>query len=462
MKRLMCLLLMFLWPLTALGEGITPEPLYTAPPVTPEPVLAEAPEVTLRIAGGNSAVYDAFQRTYPDVGIEYTWDSADTAQAIISALMTRDATYDLMQFNTSGVDIAKIVDQGYALDLSGSETIRAYVDSLYPALRDMVSRDGKIYAVPLHLFSNDGGCYPDNFEALGLEVPASWQELAALINAWPEQPDDVLEAYEINEWTTDYRRWFLRKMTVNYATYMEATGQALHFDTPLYRELVSLVETMTTANDTEEERDVIALMGNGYIELFQQGYTWDTPLLDLAIEGRVTHTVEVFLVMVNPYAEHAEEAMRCIEFMVDQIGPATRQTMVDAAYVTPVENPDYPRLVAEWEAEKERLEQGLADCAEADRLEAQEDMERHEASWAWIESSQWLVSEESIPAYAKVFETLYFPRPSVLDAKDENDPYARSIVETLQNRYLDGQIDMDAYIREMESRIQMVIMERGE
>lgn len=462
MKRLMFLLLMLLMPVIALGGEITPEPLYTAPLVTPEPVLTDAPAVTLRVAGGNSAAYDGFQRMYPGISIEYTDDSTYTAPEIISALMTRDATYDVMQFNTSGVDIAKVIDQGYALDLSGSEIIRAYVDSLYPALRDMVSRDGMIYAVPLHLFSNDGGYYPKNFEALGLEVPTTWQELAELINAWPEQPDDVLEDYEINEWTMDYRRWFLRKMTTNYVTHMEATGQELHFDTPLYRELVGLVDAMTTANDTEEERDVLALMGNGYIEPFQQGYTWETPMVDLAIEGRVTHTVEVFLVMVNPYAEHAGEAMRCIEYMIGRIKPATRQTMVDAAYVTPVEDPDYPQRVADWEAEGERLKQKLAECAEADRLDVQEEIQRHEASWAWIESSRWLVSEESIPAYAEVFKTLYFPKPSVLDARDENDPYARSIVETLQARYLDGQIDMDAYIREMESRMQMVIMERDE
>lgn len=461
MKRWLCMLLICLMPLVALGEGITPEPLEVVPTVTPEPLASGDSEVTLRIAGGSDRVYDVFAKT-DRVSIEYSDDSHYTAQEIISALLTRDATYDVMRFNTSGVDIAKIVDQGYALDMAGSEKISAYVDSLYPALRDMVSRDGKIYAVPLHLFSNDGGYYPRHFEELGLQVPTTWQELAALINAWPEQPDDVRENYEINEWTTDYRRWFLRKMTTNYVTHMAATGQELHFDTPLYRELVGLVDGMTAENDVEEERDVNALMGNGYIEPFQQGYTWQTPMVDLAMEGRVTHTVDVFLVMVNPYTQHPEEALRCVEFMIDWLNPAVRQTMVDAAYVTPVEDPNYPQRVADWKAEGERLQQELATCDEADRLEVRERIARHEASWEWIEASQWIISEESIPAYAKVFETLYFPGPSVLDARDENDPYASSIVDTLQARYLDGQIDMDAYIGEMESRMRMVIMERGE
>ena len=438
MKRLICLLLILLLPITALGE-----------------------EVTLRIAGGWNGNYEEFCKKYPNVAVEYTEDDSFSANGIINALVTRDATYDIMRVNTSGVDVAKIIDQGYALPMEGNDAIAAYVNSLYPALKDMVTRDGHIYAVPLFLFSNDGGYYPQNFETLGLEVPTTWEELAALINAWPDQPEDVREDYEINEWTENYRSWFLNKVTERYVVHMEATGQELHFDTPLYRDLVALVDTMTTENDMEE-RDVMALMGNGYIEPFQEGYTWQTPMLDLAIEGRVTHNVIVELLLLNPYTEHAEEALQCVSFMIDQIKPQIRQTMVDAAFVTPVEDPEYALRMAAWEAKRDRLAQKLAECDEADRLDVQEEIDQHEKSLEWIEASRWLISAESIPAYAEVFETLYFPKPSVLDAKDGNDPYANSIADTLRARYIDGQIDMDTYIREMESRIQMVLMERGE
>lgn len=452
LERMLILCLALALPLTALAETITPEPLP-----------ADAPAVTLRVAGGyNNDICDTFQRMNPGITIEFTQDSSYSANEIITALLTRDATYDVMQFNTSGVDVKKVIDQGYALDMSASEKISAYVNSLYPELRDMVSRDGRIYAVPLHLFSNDGGCYPKNFEDLGLEIPTTWQEVAALINAWPDQPDEVRENYEINEWTLDYRDWFLTKATDAYVTHMEAVGEELHFDTPLYRELVGLVDTMTTENDTEEERDVLALMGNGYIEPFQMGYSWDTPMVDLAIDGRVAHTVVVFLAMINPYTEHTEEALRCIEFMIDRIAPATRQTMVDAAYITPMENPDYPRLMAEWEANQARLEKKLEESDEADKADVEQELRRHEDYRAWIENAKWLITEESIPAYAEVFKTLYFPKPSVLMAKDQNDPYGHSIADILQARYLDGQIDMDTYVRELESRIQMVLLERGE
>ena len=455
-QRILALFLMLLLPLTALGEELN-QALTTV-----ESVSAEEPAVTLRVAGGYNNAYEVYKQMYQNTTIEYTEDDSYSANGIISALLTRDATYDIMQFNTSGVDVAKVIDQGYALELKDSEAISAYVNSLYPALRDMVTRDGRIYAVPLFLFTNDGGYYPQSFENLGLEVPTSWAELAALINAWPEQPDEVREEYEINEWTENYRKWFLRKMMDSYVTHMEATGQELHFDTPLFRELMSLVDTMTTENDVEEERDVSALMGNGYIEPLQAGYTWNTPMLNLAIEGRVAHSVEVFLVMVNPYSQHAEEAMRCIEVMIDKIAPATRQTMVDAAYITPVEDPNYAQRVADWETEGALLEKKLEECDEADRLDVLEEIKWHENAWAWIEASQWIITEESIPAYAEVFKTLYFPKPSVLDAKDSNDPYARSIADTLQARYTDGQIDMETFIREMETRIQMVLMERGE
>lgn len=458
-QRMLTMLLVLLLPALALCEEITPEPLEYAPTITPEPLGSS--EVTLHVAGGMSSAYDAFRQMYPHIGIETTEDDYFSANAIIGSLMTRDATYDIMKVSTSSVDVAQIIDRGYALPMEDSEIIADYVNSLYPALRDMVTRDGKVYAVPLFLHCQEGGYVPQSFVELGLEVPTTWQELAALINAWPDQPDEVREEYEINQWTMNYREWFLRRVTERYVTHMEATGQELHFDTPLYRELMSLVDTMTTENDTDEELEVNYLMGNGYIEPIQMGYTWDTPLLDLAMEGRVTHSIYVSMVLLNPYTQHAEEAQRCIEVMIGRISAPVRQTMVDAAYLTPMEDPDYPQRVADWEAERERLETRLAECDEADRFDVQEELRWHEEYKASLDASKWLITAESIPAYAKVFETLYFPRPSVLDAKDEHDAYARSIAHTLEARYIAGQIGMDDFIREMESRMQMVLKERG-
>lgn len=433
--RVAALLLTLLLPMGALGE-----------------------DVTLRVAGlSDWQLFDEFARNNPGVAVEYVDEHHWTSSSLISALMLRDATYDVMLLDTSSIDITEVIDKGFALPMTGSEALDAFAASLYPTLQEMITRDGVIYAVPIYLFCLEGGYNPQAFESLGLDVPTTYEELAALINDWPEQPADVLDEYEINIWTRSYRQWFLRKMLGGYVTHMEATGQELHFDTPLFRELMGLVDTLTTANDVEEERDANYLMDTTN-EALQMGYTWGTPLLDLAIEGRVTHAAYAHLAIINPNTTHPEEAIRFIECLVADIGDKARQTMVDTAYLTPIEDPEYQQRLIDWASEKAILEKKLEDSAQADRLDVEQELVWHERQLEWIENARWIISEESISAYAQVFETLYFPKPNVLDKEDDA---GNAVSMTLQKRYLDGQLDMEHFISELEQKTQMLLMERG-
>lgn len=422
------------------------------------PVCALGEDVVLRVAGlSDTRFFDEFAREHPGVTVSYVDEHHWSASSLISALTLRDATYDVMLLDTSNIDIAEVLDKGFALPMTGSEILDSFAASLYPALQDMVMRDGVICATPVYLFCLEGGYNPIAFESLGLDLPTTYGELAEMINRWPDQPADVLDEYEINMWTLNYRKWFLKMVLNGYMTHMEATGQELHFDTPLFRELMGLVDTLTTANDVEEERDVNYLMDTAS-DTLQQGYAWNCPLLDLAMDGRVIHTAYARLAIINPNTEHPEEALRFVERLVMGIDDRVRQTMVDAACMTPVEDPEYPQRLTDWKRERAALETKLAESDEADRPDVEQELARHERQLEWIENARWIISEESIPAFAQVFETLYFPKPDVLGKGDET---GNAVSVTLQRRYLEGQLDMEQFIREMESKTQMLLQERG-
>lgn len=84
-------------------------------------------------------------------------------------------------------EFQKIYDGGYAADITDIMKETGYYDNMNPILRDIVSRDGKIYALPTNAY------------AIGLNFNASLLKQAGYINAdgTPKQPKDWFEMAEM-------------------------------------------------------------------------------------------------------------------------------------------------------------------------------------------------------------------------------------------------------------------------
>lgn len=438
MRKLICLLLM----LTML----------------PLPALAEQPETTLMIGGFITAdELSEFTRENPDIlvqsvaGEEVYYET----NALIQALTTGDATYDVLVTSTQTINLPSLMEKGFAAPLDASPLLRETFEGMYPFLKEAVSCEGVCYGLPLYLYNSTLSYFPASFEATGLDVPASWEELAALINDFPNQPEEIREEYEPVMWITQYRDLYFMRMVEAYAVHMQATGQELRFDTPLFRELMALVENLTEENDVEEEREAEPLMQT--VDILQYGYEDMARLLPLSMGGHTSIGVSATVAIINPYSEHIPEAIRLLEYLAGHYTPAVRLTILQDGNV-PVAYEQYDRIMADWEAEKARLEQALEEGDPADERGDRDALNQHMQKLEGIERWQhWVLSAETIAAWQEVAPYLIVTQESPLQYQDVSGQFP---AQALMWRYMDGELPTDQFIRQMDEKCQMMLLER--
>ena len=75
--------------------------------------------------------------------------------------------------------MARLIDKGYAADLSGYPELMAVAGRMDARFTESVMRDGKLYGLPVSLYTSGMGVNADTMEKLGLtqdDLPTTWLE----------------------------------------------------------------------------------------------------------------------------------------------------------------------------------------------------------------------------------------------------------------------------------------------
>lgn len=109
---------------------------------------ADLPERVLVVQGGvDDEVARAFHERYPDVPVVPAEVYFESAAGIAQAITGGEQGIDVFTLDMEG-GVRELIDKDYALDLSASEAISRFTQSLYPALADAVrTKDGAPAAV---------------------------------------------------------------------------------------------------------------------------------------------------------------------------------------------------------------------------------------------------------------------------------------------------------------------------
>lgn len=418
---------------------------------------------TLAVAGYiDYSLHTQFVTSHPEITITLSDNYYRDTNRLIDALLTHDATYDVIFISTQAIDARALIGKGYTYSLTQSNILKQSVEDMYPDIRQWAEIDNQIYALPIGLTCREMIYRPEFFSDLGLSVPCSWEDVAALINSWPEQSDEVRETYNISQWTYEYRSWFLQNMMGNYVAYCKACGLKLHFDTPVFRRLMTLADDITNANDVNISDDaaiaaiddMLSLFENG-IDPLQNGYRSSRPFPSIAIDGKVYHGVYITLGIINPYSEHANEAIAYLEYLAQNVSPQIRLTLYPNDN-TPVENTDFVEAEAQWKAEQARLNDAIAASSPENKYELQEELENYNASWKWIERTRYDVSSEDIAGYTALEDELVYLGPSLLITVDSS---GQMVLKSPQKQYLDGNLTSEQFINEIENKARMIQLE---
>lgn len=186
--------------------------------------------------------YTVFRSHHPE--LDYAWNEeyyANTSE-LAGKLMTHELNADILGIWSNTIDIKRIMSKGYLLDLSGNNSISAFVEGAVPAIRDAITHDGKIYALPETVLFDYWEADEKAWEEAGLDIadaPNSYPELLDFLDGWcdrienePEYDIRVVAYWDATVYDSSAYTALLTEMLIQSAVMQERyAGENVSFQT---------------------------------------------------------------------------------------------------------------------------------------------------------------------------------------------------------------------------------------
>lgn len=421
--------------------------------------LAEAPllvpEFSDFIDGGAGTV-EAFSAVRPDVPVEIAQGgSAPDISRLVQEMTLQDGSMDVLWLMMQTRGYAAVRDRGYCAGLESSEALRQYVDGMYPAIADGLWQEEKLCAIPVKILLRTAAFNRDAMEALGLgedDLPGSVSELLDFIAGWDSDAPVALTEYD----PTTTRRLLFCLIRDAQESWCAAQGKPLTYDDPTFIALLEKLDAAMPALRASQGMEGRLSLLRPFVDptpsLWNQ--TANTqPLLLARVPDEAPHIkAYVDLYAVNPYSGQQEAAVAFLECAVRSaanaplmdilLHPDRNDLIESAAYRG--EMPDLLSLLA-------RQEEALRnpDLSGDERLQWELSAEDTRARMAQLEAVRWVTSPEALAQWRMFAQHIVVP----MFSGDTDE------LNSLTDRYLDGQLSPAQFAREAEGVLWMIQQE---
>ena len=341
----------------------------------------EITTLRLYLDGGEVDAF-AFEQENPDIQLAYEFvsvlSSARSAADMLSAAVSSRTSHIDIFGVPMGAFTRTVMEKGYYVPVTGEET-EAFLASAYAYItEEVVDGQGQLAMVPMAVRRNNTLNYSSTAaEALGIDraaLPRTYGELLDFIRQWDSQYGDAAEALEISLFDTrvglalgKIKTMLLRDVLALAQSKPETAEAQLDtlaalFDeaTALGREVsdrvtppsIGVFEGSYSSDQVPEElydgaylfSMNLSALPSSRIEVGPYRYWTHLHPLELSLwEGEAPMAIYAgYALVINPYSEHQEEAMRYLRYSLEtqvtaQTPPAFLwHTWTDAA--VPVEN----------------------------------------------------------------------------------------------------------------------------
>lgn len=397
---------------------------------------------------------------------------------VVQAMMNQSDAVDIYVLSVSDPGYAALLERGYLADLSSSDKITNFVNSVYPGLQDVLIRDGKVVALPVELYTSCMSYSPKAAEALGVtELPTSWLELFRFL---AEDAPALLESHEgyniLPTYNTaeDMRNQLFTQMFQDYMLYLEKEDVEFAFDTDLMHSLLDAFEKIdftklglmedyddddSVSYSSDDDKTLFSTWGTVDCQMYNMTSTSTLPLmLSLGTEDSPRLRAEMSVAFVNPYSKNQEAAIEYLETTVDGM----EQTfIIDLCpdQNEPVLNAYYEQNIQSMKEYKDSLEQQIAECTDEDEKAALQ--EQLESQQQYIEdytkNNAYDASEESIAKYREYGDKLRAAEYFGVDIYSESD---KDSMYSQMTQYLQGAIDANTMLQKLDKTVKMMILEK--
>ena len=427
-------------------------------------------------AGAITDAYYAFGENHGEVEVVLLQRTED----VVQAMMNRSTDVDIYCVSVDSVEFDAVYSRGYMAELTGSESISAFLDRCYPFAREVCEKDGEIVAVPVMLYMDGRGYDPEAFARLGLteeDVPKTWAEffgsLEPLAAKIAEEPGMTLF-----EGFSDYetaRMTFLSAMITDYMNYISLPENEFAFDTEAFRAALAAYEAVDwsklglpapNVDDGLGASGVIEIGGrtehntlySAYTNVSADGYIARAafrPMLLSFVEGEQPHiSATLFIAFVNPFSEHRDIAVSFLETALEELDDLTRIHLCPEEN-EPVLSPYYESNIQGFDQSVANAEEQLAKAETEEERQAYEELVEEYKQYRedYLKYDAWTASEESIAIYREYASSIRVKRNIGMGGENSE------AFSELQQQYMDGMISADEFIRGVDGKLQMMVKE---
>lgn len=441
----------------------------------------DAPELAagaLTVANeGGTTKHMAVVAEHPELNVTLASEYPQTMEELTTAMVSGTGSMDVLCLTTSYNPVERLIDKGYAADLSGYPELMAVAGRMDPRFTQSVMRDGKLYALPVALSTNTLGVNAEAMEKLGLtesDLPATWLEFldfaANYYYDYGEENADVA-LMDLN-----MRRSLFQMIRDQYvAAQLRDTG-SVSFDTPLFRKLMQALEAIDFAElDPYEVKGDKIWEGNDANEFYekqqlftryseaspramdQSGYGRSNQPLILRLDSETEPVLPVSMtvMIVNPRSTRIDQAAAYLTAYAGHYDAETENIMFFPDQNDPVPNSYYEVQKQSYEESLRDVDSRIEKADESEKASLRETREQIQGYLDELENQRMSVTEEMIQAYREQVAPYLYVTPQT----PLTNPESSNELDTLTSQYLDHAIDLDTYIREMNQRVRMMMLE---
>ena len=405
----------------------------------------------LVVSGDPSLLMD-YAVLHPEIEIVNT-DLSSPDEEVIQAVLSRSPTPDVFAVSSSSQIYSALKERGFLLPLE--ESLQEYAQQFHPDIREAISVDGKICALPVRLRIEPMlGVNESLWNELNLgTIPTSWPEFISFLEAWPKHAKEHPDICLFNVPEAQYIEMNLIAQAIqDYEGYRQSCGEGMGYNTDLFRTLMNLLDSV----------DYAELLFGGQVTdpsklLMQWGYD---PGLDFSMEPfspmllSVSQDVPAILsanmsvLAVNPFSENIETINGFLNYAMENMDAVSKIEMHPDEN-EPIKLDGLDEVIDEYNNIITGLEQAISNTDDDNAFSLMLQKEETIRARDELLADPWYVNPERIRQYRSITGKLSIP-----NNYNSNDNM-RDSLKKLKIAYMQGEIDLETLISNSDRMIEM-------
>lgn len=429
--------------------------------------LGKSPEKTLRIAGTGYLrpirdAYFSFTSEHSAYSVSITGGAA--ANDILRDMINRSSDVDIYSVDVASSAYKALLKRGFMAEIGTSEALKSAVEGMYPAIQDVVTKDGKLYALPVSASANtimlNRKLLTGKLGYSEAGIPTNWVELFNLIAELSQgKREDMPEVNLLDPVYTrsETKQQVFSNMLDAYSLWLDSdeanlfrAGEVLRMLCEAFDRInwegLGLPEEIADGTIIEYDEESILLMSGSVGFADSHGEALQPLTLSIVAGEKPLIGLRQTVAFVNPFSKHQEVAIQYLEKVYELVSLETKMSM-SPEMNDPVRSPYYEENLKYYEQTisdlKESLDKNGEDANSTVISESIAGLEY--ARKQYVEKWSWDISAKGIAKYREMGRHFVAVR---------SDVYESVPIDAI-SQYLDGAIDANRLVKSLERTLLM-------